>query len=78
LRDPSTEFVEWPPVLVRGRRGPRRFAKVLPSEDGGGILERQGGDPLAHREGPSAIHGVTRPGAWPMRRHSLARGSNED
>jgi hypothetical protein len=28
-------FVEWPLVVVRGRRDPRCFAEVLPSEDGG-------------------------------------------
>jgi hypothetical protein len=65
-------------VLVRGRRAPRRFAKALPSEDGGSIREMQGGDPLARVEGPSAIHGVTRLGVWPLRGHSLTRGSNDD
>jgi len=35
LARPSTEFVERPPVLVRGRRGPQQFAKSLPSEDSG-------------------------------------------
>ena len=34
MQDPPTEFVEWLLVLVRGRRGPRQFAKALPSEDG--------------------------------------------
>ncbi|KAF8730712.1 hypothetical protein HU200_016573 [Digitaria exilis] len=34
LRDPPTEFVERPPVLMQGRRGPWRLAEALPS--GGG------------------------------------------
>jgi hypothetical protein len=42
--------VEWPPVVVRGRRGPWHFAEALPSEDEGSIRERLGGDPLAREK----------------------------
>jgi hypothetical protein len=64
---------------VRVRRDPWRFAKALPSEDGREASGR--GKAETHvrvGEGPSAIHGVTQPGAWPLRGHSLPRGSNKD
>ncbi|KAF8667902.1 hypothetical protein HU200_052530 [Digitaria exilis] len=41
LRDPPTEFVEKPPVLVQGRRGPWCLAEALPS---GGGEEHPGRD----------------------------------
>ena len=49
---------------VRGRRGPRRFAEALPSEDGKEHPE----EARQHGEGPLAIHGVTRLEAWPFAR----------
>ena len=45
-------------MIVRGRRGPWRFSKALPSEDSGEHSERQGEDQLARGKGLLAIHGV--------------------
>ena len=58
-------------TVSRREQGPRRFGRKLDSEDGGehpGEAYRE-----AHRrptcawERPEAIHGVTRPEAWPLR-----------
>jgi hypothetical protein len=42
-------------MLVRGRRGPRRFAKALPSEDGEEHPEEARRRPICVWGGPSAI-----------------------
>ena len=71
LRDHTNRVCGVAATVYRREQGPRRFGRKLDSEDGG---ERSGrGLPKAHRRPtcawgrPRAIHGVTRPGAWPLR-----------
>ena len=71
LRDHTNQVCGVAATVYRREQGPRRFGRKLDSEDGGehpGEACRK-----AHRRPtcawgrPEAIHGVTRPGAWPLR-----------
>ena len=71
LRDRTNRVCGAAATVYRREQGPRRFGRKLDSEDGGehpGEACRK-----AHRRPtcawgrPEAIHGVTRPGAWPLR-----------
>jgi hypothetical protein len=79
MRDPKTTFVEWLPVVVRGRRGPRCFAEALPSEDDG---EHSG----KARRRPTYAWGRLVGYTWsystgefiPLHGYSFERGSNNE
>ena len=71
LRDHTNHVCGVDATVYRREQGPWWFGWKLDSEDGG---EQSGrGLPKAHRRPtctwgrPGAIHGVTRPGAWPLR-----------
>ena len=56
---------------VPREQGPRRFGRKLDSEDGGEhpgeACRKARRRPTCAWGRPEAIHGVTRPGAWPLR-----------
>jgi hypothetical protein len=51
------------PPCTGGNEARGGLAKDSEERSGRGHL----GDPLAREEGPGTIHGVTLPGAWPLR-----------
>ena len=58
-------------TVYRREQGPRRFGRKLDSEDGrkhpGEACQKTRQRPTCAWGRPGAIHGVTRPGAWPLR-----------
>ena len=71
LRDRTNRVCGATTTMYQREQGPRRFGRKLDSEDGG---ERPGEACRKARWGPTyawgrpeAIHGITRPGAWPLR-----------
>ena len=84
LRDHTNRICGVAATVYRREQGPWRFGRKLDSEDGG---EHPGEAcwkarrrPTSVWGRPEAIHGVTRPGAWPLRGipyEGLQRGLGE-
>ena len=81
LRDYTNHGCGVAAIVYRREQGPRRFGRKLDSEDGGEhpgeACRKARRRPTYAWKRPEAIHGVTQPGAWPLRRIScegLQRG----
>ena len=66
-----TMFVVWPPPCTGGNKARGVFGQKLDSEDDGEhpgeACRKARWRPTCVWGRPKAIHGVTRPGAWPLR-----------
>lgn len=71
LRDHTNRVCGVAATVYRREQGPRRFGRKLDSEDGGEhpgeACRKARRRPTCAWGRPEAIHGVTRPGAWPLR-----------
>ena len=71
LRDHTNRVCGVTATVYRREQGPRRFSQKLDSEDGGEhpgeACRKTRQRPTCAWGRPEAIHGVTRPGAWPLR-----------
>ena len=71
LRDHTNRVCGVAATVYRREQGPRRFGRKLDSEDGGEhpgeTCRKAHWRPTCAWGRPEAIHGVTRPGAWPLR-----------
>ena len=71
LRDHTNRVCSVATTVYRREQGPRRFGQKLDSEDGrehlGEACWKARQRPTCMWGRPEAIHGVTRPGAWPLR-----------
>ena len=71
LRDHTNRVCGVGATMYRREQGPRHFGRKLDSEDGGEhpgeACRKARRRPTCVWGRPEAIHGVTRPGAWPLR-----------
>ena len=71
LRDHTNRICGVAATMYRREQGPRRFGRKLDSEDGGEhpgeACRKARWRPTCTWGRPEAIHGVTQPGAWPLR-----------
>ena len=71
LRDHTNRVCGVATTMYRREQGPRQFGRKVDSEDGGSGLgkacRKAHQRPTCAWGRPEAIHGVTRPGAWPLR-----------
>ena len=70
LRDHTNRICGVAATMYRREQGPRHFGRKLDSEDGrehlGEAYRKARRRPICAWGRPEAIHGVTRPGAWPL------------
>ena len=70
LQDHTNRVCGVAATVYRRKQGPRRFGRKLDSEDSGEhpgeAVRKARRRPTCSWRRPEAIHGVTRPGAWPL------------